>query len=186
MRIVLTLLVAVLIICSCSNSRLFAEGNSYYYFSESQAAKDSRDACYKEYPIHWWRTYLVEEFDKLAPPPGVNWISYELKMNSHLHGGTNTYLPYYISEWPAAAAQKGWVVVYDVTKPTEGALIIMSSSTNRESGTIYLVKEVKSDGKIVVKFINDGGSPATKQVDPMIDFHGKMEFLAYIYPSIKP
>lgn len=89
------------------------------------------EPAYKGLKESWNPTYIVHEFDVIAPPPGVNWA------------GKNTH------DWVQAAKEFGWVVETDPNKPSVGAIIVRS---NRPGDFVWIgIVRAVADGKITVE-----------------------------------
>ena len=64
-----------------------------------------KEPLYKGFREYWSTTYILKEFDKIAPAPGVNW-----------HGHVET--------WLTAAQKSGWLTTTDPADSQIGALLI--------------------------------------------------------------
>lgn len=90
-----------------------------------------------------WRTlpdgicakYAAQEFEKIAPSPGVNWLAYNY-------------------DWVVQAQQAGWVVKTEVHSAMIGA-IVEWQGLERGSGHVAVVRNVLAD-KIIVEENNVG------------------------------
>ncbi len=117
------------------------EGNYKNYYSEK-----------------WFATYALKEFDKVAPPPGVNW---------------------YVSvpqDWLSRATREGWIVKKNPTECMVGALVL---GYDNDSAWVGIAREVTEKGLLYETSVNN------KVVKIWIDFP-KLEtgilFKGYIWP----
>ena len=80
---------------------------------------------YKWLPASWWSAYFLQEFDKIVPAPGADWMTDKTSA---------------ISPWIDAAREKGWVVKTRASEAKIGAIAIRR---NNEKGfsTLYLIRK---------------------------------------------
>lgn len=114
---------------------------------------------YKGLTSSWGPTFAVKEFDKIAPPPGMNWS-----------GNVN--------DWMEQAAVYFWQTSTDSLRPQVGALLIRS---NRSSGGVWvdIVREVNADSLVAEGMASTG----KHRLDTFkISDLSKLNFAGYIYP----
>ena len=79
--------------------------------------------------------YAAQEFEKIAPQPGVNWLKYNY-------------------DWVLQARQAGWVVKTSVRDVIPGA-IVEWQGTKRDGGHVAIVRRVLAN-RIIVEEMNVG------------------------------
>jgi hypothetical protein len=101
---------------------------------------------YKGWPVNWWATYFIKEFDKYAPAPGADWLT---------GSGRDDFGPQQL-DWIGSAAEKGWVISVFPSRAKVGAIGI---SIREDVGSylvwLGLVREVR-DQSVVVSMFYDG------------------------------
>lgn len=115
--------------------------------------------------------YAAQEFEKIAPAPGVNWLNENY-------------------DWVSQAQQAGWVVRCNVREAIPGA-IAEWQGVNRDGGHVAIVREVLAD-RIIVQEYNVGTVVGTKKYSfgdkhynsPMTDGWGKETSRAIKYEEM--
>ncbi|WP_094605298.1 hypothetical protein SPSIL_003030 [Sporomusa silvacetica DSM 10669] len=118
------------------------------------------EPTYKSYRESWKPTFVLHEFDIIAPPPGMNW-----------RGNAQ--------EWVDKAEQAGWKVMRDPAQPAVGAILVRSNSATNIVW-IGIIREV-ANGQIQVEFM---GNKNTPEIDKMTFTElSKKNFVGYILPE---
>lgn len=91
------------------------------------------------YSDGWFGTYALREFDKTAPPPGVNWFVEDAQ------------------DWLARAQRDGWVVKYKPSEAINGSIIV-----GYHDGLVWVgvAREVTDKGLIFETVMGGDGKPA--------------------------
>ncbi len=97
---------------------------SQYAISLTSQA-EIQEPRYKGFKEYWFITYVLKEFDKIAPAPGVNW-----------HGATET--------WITSAQKNGWATTTDPMSPQLGALMIRINPTTKNA-KVGIVRAIKNN-----------------------------------------
>jgi surface antigen len=129
-------------------------------YTDQMKTKEPR---YKGYGEYWGPAYLLKEFDKVAPEPGVNW-----KGN--------------VDKWIDNAQAAGWVTKTDSHDAKIGALVIRVNPT-KKIVKVEIVREIKNN-MIVVDSRRGNLYPYTEKVDMdnlKTDKEG-YNFIGYIWP----
>ncbi|NMC32394.1 MAG: hypothetical protein GYA36_08055 [Veillonellaceae bacterium] len=123
---------------------------------------------YKWMPADWWASYFLKEFDKVAPPPGADWM--KDKTTS-------------LSPWFDAAREKGWVVKTRADAAKVGAIAIRR---NPETGTsiLNIVREVYDWG-FKGDYMGKDGEPHVGEVpySYLLSTAKGYHFVGYIWPE---
>lgn len=101
---------------------------------------ESADDWYKSfYSNGWFGTYALREFDKVAPPPGVNWYVDDAQ------------------DWLARAERDGWVVKRKPVEAIPGSIIL-----GYENNLVWvgIAREVTNKGLIFETVMGGDGKPA--------------------------
>ncbi len=122
-------------------------------------SRDPLPAIYKGYNESWGPTFVFKEFDKIAPPPGVNWIGD-------------------VYDWFEQAGLSNWKTSTDPLRPQVGAILIRA---DRSKGVawVYIVREVNADA-VSAEFMIPTGKRHTEILK--LSELQKMNFTGYIYP----
>ena len=130
-----------------------------YPGKETLESRTALGFAYKGRRESWGPTFAVKEFDKLAPPPGMNWVG-----NVH--------------DWIEQAALSYWQTSTDPLQPQVGAILIRSDR-QREVIWVYIIREVNSES-LVAEIM----TPAGKRVMETFKLADlpKQHFAGYIYP----
>lgn len=131
---------------------------------------------YKGWPLNWWATYFIREFDKHAPAPGADWLT----------GSNRDDFGPQQKAWIGSAAEKGWIISVFPSRAKVGAIGV----SIREDDSSYLVwlgivREVKEQS-VVVSMFSDG-----RMIEKEITFEELRRspddyiFRGYIYPEKK-
>ncbi len=99
----------------------------YQVSLESQMA--TKEPSYKGFREYWSITYILKEFDQIAPAPGVNW-----------HGK--------VTDWLVNAQKSGWVTKNTPADAQVGALLLQVNPTT-SLVKVGIVRAI-SNGSIVV------------------------------------
>lgn len=86
---------------------------------------NSKEPLYKGFKEYWGPAYILKEFDKIAPEPGVNW-----------RGN--------IREWIKNAAAAGWITKTDPSDARIGALVIRYNSA-KDWAKVGIVRDIKNN-----------------------------------------
>jgi hypothetical protein len=123
---------------------------------------------YKWLPVTWWSAYYLQEFDKVAPAPGADWM--------------NTKTPA-ISPWFDAAREKGWVVKTRASEAKVGAIVICHNP-DKGLSRLYIVKEV-FDWGFKAGFIGKDGEPKEGNIahSYLLSTQDGYTFRGYIWPE---
>ncbi len=130
---------------------------------------------YKGWPLNWWATYFIKEFDKYAPAPGADWLT-----------GSNRddFGPSQIA-WVASAAEKGWVISTFPSRAKVGAIGISIREDTGPSFLVWLciVREVRAESIVVSMF--DDGQVVEKEItfEELRSSPDDYIFRGYIYPE---
>jgi len=124
--------------------------------SYDKKVADFQDSKYKGYKDSWWGTWMLHEFDKYAPVPGVNW-----------HGSMH--------EWIDNAEKGGWKVSTNPQDAKIGAILVRSDKImDRAWGGI--VRKITQD---TITYQDKEGVVYTISI---ADLPNK-NFLGYIFPE---
>jgi CHAP domain. len=115
--------------------------------------------------------YAAQEFEKIAPAPGVNWLNENY-------------------DWASQAQQAGWVVRCNVREAVPGA-IVEWQGVKRDGGHVAIVREVLAD-RIIVEEYNVGTVVSARQYSfgdkryesPVTDGWGKATLRAIKYEEM--
>lgn len=91
------------------------------------------------YSNGWFGTYALREFDKIAPPPGVNW-----------------YVDY-AQDWLPRAQRDGWTVKYNPAEAQNGSILL-----GYDEGLVWvgIAREVTDKGLTFETVTSGDGKPA--------------------------
>ncbi|WP_165866128.1 CHAP domain-containing protein [Lucifera butyrica] len=124
----------------------------------------SKEPLYKGFREYWGPAYMLKEFDKIAPVPGVNW-----------RGN--------VSDWVKNAKAAGWVTKSDFHDAQIGALLIRYNPKNNLV-KVSIVREIKKD-ELILDSRENNLYPFTETV-PIADLQktdkNSYSFLGYIWP----
>ncbi|MBU2699108.1 surface antigen [Sporomusaceae bacterium BoRhaA] len=130
-------------------------------YTEQMKMKEPR---YKHFLEYWAPTYMLKEFDKIAPEPGVNW-----------RGNVET--------WIIHAQAAGWITRTTPQDVRVGALIIRDNPETHKV-KVGIVREIRND-QIVVNSRAGDLYPLTEilQINDLTltDKNG-FHFMGYIWP----
>lgn len=104
--------------------------------------------------------YIAQEFDKIAPAPGMNWS-----------GDAD--------DWFLNAAQFGWI---EKTAPQEaqiGAIILWKNA--KQEVSVGIIRQVTTD-HIIYEALHKDGTPIQASLDFSTLF-SQGDFIGYIYPQ---
>lgn len=137
--------------------------------------RQSSEQTYKGWPIDWWATYFIQEFDKLAPAPGMDWLTGNSKHNCG---------PLNISEWVPRAIDKGWVVKSLPYSARVGALAITVNDSTKFA-RVWIVREVYDWGFKGTYIASKDGEPHETKVaySWIVSTDEGYSFKGYIYPE---
>jgi surface antigen len=122
-----------------------------------------KEPRYKGFLEYWGPAYMLKEFDKIAPNPGVNW-----------RGN--------VTNWMGNAQTNGWITKIDSHDAKIGALVIRINPTSNQV-KVGIVRDIKTD-EIVVDSRKSNLYPYTEiiQLDDLkLDKDG-FKFVGYIWP----
>lgn len=119
---------------------------------------DDDGPLYKTFPLAQDTGYFAQEFDKLAPAPGLDWTGDA-------------------SEWAYNAANKGWVTKTSLEGVKVGALLI---GYHYPTGVWVGILRNLTDSTLTYETLNEQGKPIL-MVTPREVL--KIGFLGYILPE---
>lgn len=123
---------------------------------------------YKWVPTDWFAAYYLKEFDKVAPPPGANWMNDKTIVTA---------------PWFDAAREKGWVVKTRAGDVKVGSIAIRR---NPDKSTVMLdiVRKVYVDG-FKSSYIGKDGEPQDRTVSFsfLLNTTKGYHFAGYIWPE---
>jgi len=126
-----------------------------------------KEPLYKGFREYWSGTYILKEFDKIAPKPGVNW-----------HGN--------VHDWVENADQTGWVKKCNSDDAKIGALIIRTNPA-KNLVKVGIVREIKNN-LITIDTRKTNLYPITETInlsDLKSADKNSYVFLGYIWPIRK-
>ncbi|MBP2655729.1 MAG: sulfurtransferase [Firmicutes bacterium] len=129
-------------------------------FNRVLACDCDSEGVYKEFPMNEATGYFANEFDKVAPKPGVNWHE-------------DAYL------WLDSARDKGWVVKGTPEEAIPGALLVGVDKPSHV--LIGIVREVK-EGKIIYETLDDNNHVIKVESDAA-RLAQTLHVLGYIWPK---
>ena len=123
---------------------------------------------YKWMPADWWAAYFLKEFDKVAPPPGANWMNEKTTA---------------LAPWFDAAREKGWVVKTRADAAKVGAIAIRRNP-NTGQATLNIVREVYDWG-FKGSYMGKDGEPheGTVSFSYLLSTAKGYHFVGYIWPE---
>lgn len=130
-------------------------------YTDQMKIKEPR---YKYFTEYWPPAYLLKEFDKIAPEPGVNW-----------RGN--------VTKWIDNAQAAGWITKTDPQDPKVGALIIRIHPITH-AVKVGIVREIKNN-QIVVDSRKSDLYPFTETLqmnDLKTTDNEGFNFIGYIWP----
>lgn len=121
------------------------------------SAAEPADGKYKNfYSAGWFGTYALQEFDKVAPAPGVNWFVEDAQ------------------DWLGRAQREGWVVKTKPSEAVKGSIIV---GYHEGLAWVGVAREVTDQGLIFETVMGGDGKPARywmrfTEIGSMIHFKG--------------
>jgi len=124
---------------------------------------NQKEPRYKGFREFWSFTYMLKEFDKVAPTPGVNW-----------QGA--------VAQWLVNAEKGGWVTKNDPQMPLIGALLIRENY-EKKFFKVGIVRSIQGD-EITVDTRCSDLFPLTEtlKISELSKDPENYQFLGYIYP----
>lgn len=167
-------LVALLTIAFLSNMAFLPATCSAKYLNSNYRA--TSEQTYKGWPIDWWVTYFIQEFDKTAPGHGMDW----------LHGNSKQNCGPSITDWVPDAIDKGWVVRSLPSYAKVGALAITVNDSSHFARA-WIVREVYTWG-FKGTYIDKDGEPREQKISYswLANPGDGFNFKGYIYPERIP
>lgn len=122
-----------------------------------------KEPRYKGFFEYWAPAYMLKEFDKVAPEPGVNWKGK-------------------VSNWIDNSQKAGWITKTDPYDAKIGALVIRINPTNNQV-KVDIVRDIKNN-EIVVDSRKKDLYPYTQTllIDKLKADREGFNFIGYIWP----
>lgn len=130
------------------------------------AQLEKKEPTYKGFREFWSCAYMLKEFDKIAPMPGVNWTGK-------------------VGDWVNNAEKAGWVVKKNPIEAMVGALVV------KENAEKHLIKvgiiRIINDNAITIDTRSSDLYPLTQTValSDLNQDKGNFKFVGYIWPIRK-
>ena len=147
-RMIISLCLLVLTgVCSAAPAGEMSEGRYKNYYADG-----------------WFGTYALREFDKTAPPPGVNWFVEDAQ------------------DWLARAQREGWVVKHKPSEAVNGSIVV-----GYHEGLVWVgvAREVTDKGLVFETVMGGEGKPARYWMK-FADLSSAIHFQGCILPLRTP
>jgi len=124
---------------------------------------NQKEPRYKGFREFWSFTYMLKEFDKVAPAPGVDW-----------QGG--------VGQWLVNAQKGGWITKNDPQSPLLGALLIRENY-EKKLYKVGIVRSIQGD-EITIDTRYSDLYPITQtlKISELSKDPGDYQFIGYIWP----
>ena len=149
----------IAILCLISLSSFYGAA-----FAEELAVAPAEGRFKDFYSDAWFGTYALREFDKVAPPPGMNWYVEDAQ------------------DWLARATREGWVVKEKPSEGVSGSIVV-----GYHEGLVWVgvAREVTDQGLIFETVMGGDGKPARYWLK-FSEMAEKIHFKGFILPQRLP
>ncbi len=164
-----------------------AKDTNRYFLKRQEVASLSTDT-YKDWPVNWWATYFIKEFDVYAATNGISggadWLNGAPAGSNPGNKYKDGWFGPMSNQWPGSAAFNGWVVEPDPYKPMVGAIAVMAYDNG--NGHLVIIREIKNDA-VRYTYMNKDGVPTeeTLTLAQLANQPANRKFVGYIYPVKK-